>query len=111
MTEMNEPTSIQNQRASRAVTGSIIFSAIRCTVQYLLLPFVIPWLGITGTISAAASLILEILAIGVITYNIKVLWSTSWRWRYLPVALLMLGILGVFTYLDLQTLWWTTDGG
>lgn len=104
MAEINEPTPIQNRRASRAVTGSIVFSAVRCTIQYLLLPFVIPWLGITGTISAAASLILEVGAIGIISYNIKVLWTTSWRWRYLPVALLMLGILVVFTYLDIQTL-------
>ena len=83
----------------------MVFSALRCTLQYIVLPFVLPWLGMTGTVSLVISLVLEGLAVGIIVYNIIVLWPTNWRWRYLGLGTVMLFILGVFLYTDLQTLY------
>ena len=104
MAESKSPTSAETLRANRALTGSIVFAGVRCTMQYVILPFVLPWVGMTGSGSAVVGLILEIVAMGVIAYNIKALWSTSWRWRYLPIALLMLFTLCVFAYDDVQRL-------
>jgi hypothetical protein len=50
------------------------------------------------------SLALEVVAVAMIAYNIKVLWHTSWRVRYLALSAIFLLIIGIFTYMDLQIL-------
>ena len=105
VTEVKEPSAAQLDRATKTLGSSIVFSALRCTLQYIVLPFVLPWLGMTGTVSLVISLVLEGLAVGIIVYNIIALWPTNWRWRYLGLGTVMLFILGVFLYNDLQTLY------
>lgn len=105
MPETNQPTTAQLDRATKSLGGSLLLSAVRCTLQYIILPFLMPLLGLTGTVSTIISLILSIAAVGIILYNIIELWSTSWRWRYLGLGLVMLFILGVFLVDDLQALW------
>jgi hypothetical protein len=39
-----------------------------------------------------------------IAYNIRRLWSTSWRWRYLGLSVIMIGVIGLFLYTDAQFL-------
>ncbi|MEM7126396.1 MAG: hypothetical protein AAF702_08735 [Chloroflexota bacterium] len=102
--EAKEPSVVQLDRATKSISGSLVVSAVRCTIQYILLPFVLPFLGLTGVVSAYIGIVLEVLAIGVILYNIVVLWPTSWRWRYLGIGSVMLFILGVFLYSDIQAL-------
>ena len=34
------------KRVERAFTFAILLSALRCTVQYVVLPFILPWVGL-----------------------------------------------------------------
>jgi dolichol kinase len=104
MTDGKEPTPNQLNRATKSLGGSLVFSAVRCTVQYVLLPFVLPWVGLAGAASAAISLLLGLAAVSIILYNMIKLWPTNWRWRYLGLGTLMLFILSVFLFDDLQKL-------
>jgi hypothetical protein len=101
---VTEDDEMDTRRATSVVGTSIVFVAIRCTLQYVVLPFVLPFLGLTGTVSAYISLAIELFALGMIAYNVHRLWNTSWRWRYLVWSLLMVFIIIVFIVSDIRML-------
>jgi hypothetical protein len=88
----------------RVLGGSLVVVAIRCTLQYVVLPFVLPLVGVGTQISLWLSSALEVFALGLMAYNVRRLWRTSWRWRYLGLSLLMGSMLVMFLILDLQAL-------
>ena len=104
MANITEPSPAQLDRATKTLSGAIVLSAIRCTLQYILLPFVLPFLGFTGVVSTIIGFALSLLAVAIILYNMIALWPTSWRWRYMGLGALMLMILGVFLYQDVMQL-------
>jgi len=93
-----------NTRATRVVGGSMVFVAIRCTLQYVILPFVLPWIGLGGNSSVWISTVLEVFALGMILFNIHQLWNTSWRWRYIGLSAITITLIAIFLYFDLRHL-------
>jgi hypothetical protein len=100
----SQPTSAEIKRGDRAMRRSILFSATRCTIQYVLLPFVLPLFGLAGSIGAAIGLAFSGIALATVWYNVKDLWHTSWRYRYLGMALVMTAIIALFVVLDVRAL-------
>lgn len=98
--ELAKPSPAEVKRTDRLMGGSLLFVAIRCTLQYVLLPFVLPFMGLNDSISNGLSVIIDVIALGMIAYNIKRLWNTSWRWRYLALSVVMVAIIAVFLYND-----------
>lgn len=94
------------QRAQRALTFGILLSALRCTVQYILLPFVLPWIGIAASIPPWLTFTLGVLAIGALARNVRYLWRLGHarKWSYLFLALVIGGALLVFAAIDLHNL-------
>lgn len=92
------------QRGQRALRLPLIWIAVRCTLQYILLPFVLPFFGIGGRLSIWLSALLEVVALAMVTYNIRRLWGTSWRWRYLALSTITLAAIGLFLYEDVRAL-------
>lgn len=90
------------QRGNRILGSSMVFVAVRCTIQYVILPFILPLFGMSDAISVALSTVLEVVALGMIIYNLIRLWNTSWRWRYLGLSVVMGGLIVVFLYFDIQ---------
>jgi hypothetical protein len=100
--ELAEPSPAEVKRSDRLMGGYILFVAVRCTLQYVLLPFVLPFVGLSNSISVGISAAIDVFALGMISYNIRRLWSTSWRWRYLALSVIMVGILSVFLVNDFR---------
>ncbi len=98
------PTENEIKQGDRALKRSIVFSATRCTIQYVLLPFVLPVIGVASTIGAAISAVLSLIALGTVWFNVRDLWHTSWKYRYLGMALVMTCVIAVFLYLDARVL-------
>jgi hypothetical protein len=98
--ELAKPSPADVKRTDRLMGGSLLFVAIRCTLQYVLLPFVLPFMGLNNTISVGLSVVIDLIALGMIAFNIKRLWNTSWRWRYLALSVVMVAIIAVFLYND-----------
>lgn len=92
------------KRSDRVLGGSFVFVAIRCTLQYIVLPFVLPVLGLGGRFSVIISLALEVFALGLMTYNVWQLWPTRWRWRYLALSAVAATLVGIFIYTDVRAL-------
>ncbi len=102
---MNTTTNQDIKRGDRIMGGSLLFVAIRCTLQYVILPFVLPFIGLSSTFSIVISAILEVVALAVIIYNIQRLWHTSWRWRYIGLSVFTVTIIVIFLYYDARLLW------
>lgn len=94
------------ERAQRALTFGILLSALRCTVQYILLPFVLPWIGIAAAIPPWLTFALGVLAIGALARNVRYLWRLGHarKWSYLFLALVIGGALLIFAAIDLHNL-------
>lgn len=102
--ERAAPSLAQVKGSDRAMGGYILFVAVRCTLQYILLPFALPLLGLNNSISVAISALIDVFALGMIAYNIRRLWNTSWRWRYVALSVIMVSILAVFLVNDFNFL-------
>jgi hypothetical protein len=101
---MQTPSDTKLKRSNRILGGSLAWVALRCTLQYIVLPFMLPFLGVSGTISMILSAILSLFALGMMAFNVWQLWGTSWRWRYLGLSVVMGSIVVLFLYLDLRAL-------
>jgi hypothetical protein len=98
---MNSPEFI----AGVSVVGiPLLLTAIRCTLQYVLVPFLLPLIGLSGAFGSWVNLLAEAVALGVILYNIRRLWSTNWRWKYLAMSMVMLVVIGLSVYADIRYL-------
>jgi hypothetical protein len=98
------PDTPEVQRGRRVLGGSMALVAIRCTLQYVLLPFVLPLLGASTRLSLWLTAALEVGALALMAFNIWRLWNTAWRWRYLALCALTGSLLLLFLYLDIQAL-------
>jgi hypothetical protein len=104
MSERTPVTEGQLRNASIITGGSMAFVAVRCTIQYIILPFILPFFGLSNSLSVTLSAILELIALGAILYNVRRLWNTDWRWRYLGFSTLIALVILIFLYLDLRVL-------
>jgi hypothetical protein len=101
--KLRNPSVGEVKTSDRLMGGSLVFVAIRCTLQYVVLPFVLPFIGVSGGVSAIIAAAIDIVALGMIAYNIRRLWNTNWRWRYLALSVVMISILLIFLYQDYKT--------
>ena len=92
------------QRGQRALRFPLIWVAVRCTLQYIILPFVLPFFGLGGRFTIWISAGLELLALFMVTYNVRRLWNTSWRWRYLALSSVTVTAIALFLYQDVRAL-------
>lgn len=93
-------------RAERAFGFSLIFSGVRCVLQYVVLPFVLPVVGLAADAATPVILLVNAVALVSILYSVRRFWQIDYKykWQYLPVAGVALLILCAFIILDLSTL-------
>lgn len=78
----------------------LILTAIRCTLQYILVPFVLPLIGVSSAVSPWVNMAAGAVSISVILFNLKTLWNTSWRKRYIVLACLAIPMVLLSIYFD-----------
>ena len=88
----------------RAFTFAILLSALRCTVQYVVLPFVLPWVGVVAAIPPWVTLGLSLVALLSLVRSVRHLWRLrhAQRWSYLALAFIVLAALALFVVVDLR---------
>jgi hypothetical protein len=104
MTQLTPSSESRLKRGDRILGGSFVFVALRCTFQYIALPFILPLFGLGGSFSVIISLTMEVFALGLMAFNVWQLWPTSWRWRYLALSAVAASLVSVFIYFDVQAL-------
>ena len=95
-----------SSQAENAFSFALIFSGVRCVIMYVILPFVLPLIGIAGQFGVWIDLLINVVAIGAVIYSLRRFWTINYKrkWQYLPVALVALVLLVAFIGLDISTL-------
>lgn len=106
-TQEPELTEISQEEADTSegiVGGLLVWVAVRCTLQYVILPFILPLIGVGNSVSAWLSVAVSLFALGMMVFNIRRLWATPWRWRYLGLSAIASTVILIFIYLDISEL-------
>lgn len=103
-TTMTEDNETGYDTGQKIVGGLMIWVGIRCTLQYVVLPFLLPLIGLSSAISLWLSVGVSLFALCLMGFNLRRLWDTNWRWRYLTMSAIAGAIVVMFLYLDIQEL-------
>jgi len=91
--------------AQRAFSTSIMVSATRCIITYVLLPFVVPVLGIAAGVGPWLGIPIGVAAIVCNVLTIRRFWAADhkWRWAYTALALTIIVLLLVLMAKDIAS--------
>jgi hypothetical protein len=89
--------------AQRAFSTSILVSATRCLLTYIVLPFLAPVLGLAAGVGPALGIPIGVVAIGSNVLTIRRFWAADhrWRWAYTAIALTVIALLLVLMVEDI----------
>lgn len=92
--------------AQRAFSTSILVSATRCLLTYIVLPFLAPALGLAAGVGPAVGIPIGVVAIGSNILTIRRFWAADhrWRWTYTAIALTVIALLLVLMVEDVLDL-------
>ena len=92
--------------AQRAFSTSVLVSAIRCTLTYLVLPFLAPALGLAAGVGPAIGIPVGVVAIACNIMTIRRFWAADhrWRWAYTALSLTVIALLVVLMVRDIAAL-------
>jgi hypothetical protein len=76
---------------------SILVSAVRCTLAYVVFPFAAPLLGLAAGIEGTIGLVIGLVAIVFNVYSIRRFWATGYRLK-VPLTVLNVGMIGLVTW-------------
>ncbi|MEX1247436.1 MAG: hypothetical protein WEA61_03045 [Anaerolineales bacterium] len=88
---------------SVAIGVPVLLTAVRCTLQYIVVPLVLPLFSISGSFSPMVNISAGIFSLGVVLYNLMRLWRTNWRKRYLLLSLFIVPVVLSSIYFDYLT--------
>jgi hypothetical protein len=93
-------------RAERVFTTSIAISAIRCTLTYVLIPFLFPLLGFGTGVGPAIGVPIGLAAIVANVMSIRRFHRADhrWKWPMTAINLTVIGLLVVLVVTDLAGL-------
>lgn len=70
--------------AQKAFQTSLLVAMVRCTLMYIVFPFILPAVGLAAGVGPAIGLVIGLVAIIAITLSIRRFWRAdhSKRWHY-----------------------------
>ena len=94
------------KEANKAFSTSILVSAVRCLLTYIVLPFVAPVLGIAKDVGPWVGITIGIIAIVCNVLSMRRFWAADhkWRWAYTGVATVVIAFLLVLMASDVSEL-------
>jgi len=87
-----EANSDSTDQPEKVFSQSILISAVRCTLTYLVFPFIFPIVGITSGIGSSIGLVVGTIAIVANVFSIRRFWKADHKYK-VPVSILNLGII------------------
>jgi hypothetical protein len=90
----------------RGFSQSMLVSAVRCILTYLVLPFVVPLLGVAAGVGPILGIAIGVVAIVFNVRTIRRFWMADhrWRWAYTAVGGTVMALLVVLIALDVAEL-------
>lgn len=92
--------------ATRAFSTSVLVSGIRCTLAYVVFPWLLPALGVAGGVGPALGLVIGPVAIAFNVASIRRFHASDhrWKWHITALNLAVIGLLVVLLALDVRDL-------
>lgn len=93
-------------QANRAFSTSILISAIRCTLTYVVFPWLLPAIGHAGGVGPGLGVAIGVVAIGFNIASIRRFWAVDHQWK-LPITALnscVIALLSVLIVIDVGDL-------
>jgi ABC-type iron transport system FetAB permease component len=96
------PAGASARSAVSAFRRSMVISTIRCTLTYLVFPFVLPALGLVTETGVVLGMVIGVLAITCDVFTIRRFFSVDhkWRWHFSAVAFTVICMLTVLLAQD-----------
>lgn len=97
------PAGVSQQSALKAFEKSMLISATRCTLTYVVFPFVLPLLRLSSTVGGAVGIVVGVIAMISDVFTIRRFFSVDhkWRWVFSGVALCVITMLTVLLVQDI----------
>ncbi len=94
------------ETAQRMFSTSILISAVRCTLSYLIFPFVAPIVGVASGVGSTVGVVTSIIGIAANVWSIQRFHSSRhpWRWPITAVNVGIIVLLAVLFVIDLTNL-------
>ena len=98
----DRPRQVSKRAAETAFQRSMLISATRCTLTYIVFPFVLPAFGIATSVGPALGLTIGVLALVCDVFSIRRFFAADhrWRWHFTVVALCVIALLTVLLVED-----------
>ncbi|MEM8904984.1 MAG: hypothetical protein AAGA17_03685 [Actinomycetota bacterium] len=93
-----EAAAAEEEAAQRTFSISIVVSAIRCLLTYVVLPFVTPFLGLASGVGPILGIVIGLVAIAANVVSIRRFHRARHPWRR-PVTVVHVGIIALVTVL------------
>jgi hypothetical protein len=92
--------------AQSAFSKSIMISAVRCLLTYVVLPFIAPVLGVAAGVGPVLGLVIGIIAIIANVMTIRRFFAAEhrYRWAYAALSVSVIGLLSILIVKDLAEL-------
>ena len=91
---------------TRVFSTSILISAVRCLLAYIVFPWVLPAAGVAGDIGPGIGIVVGLVAIGFNVLSIRRFWRADHRWKR-PITALngtVIAMLAILLVVDVQDL-------
>jgi hypothetical protein len=84
----DRPTGMSESSAYSAFQRSMLISAIRCTLTYVIFPFVLPAAGFATGVGPVLGIAIGVVAITCDVFTIRRFFSVDhrWRWQFSAIA-------------------------
>ena len=81
----------------------MLISAVRCTLTYVIFPFVMPAIGLATGVGPVLGIIIGVVAMTCDVFTIRRFFAVDhrWRWHFSAVALCVIGLLAVLLVQDI----------
>jgi MFS family permease len=92
--------------AERVFTKSVLISATRCLLTYIVLPILAPLFGVATGVGPVLGIVIGVVAIVFNVISMRRFWRADhrWRWAYSFVAVAIIGLLVVLLVRDVAEL-------
>jgi hypothetical protein len=97
------PAGVTAASAVSAFRRSMVISTVRCTLTYLVFPFVLPALGLVTETGVVLGMVIGVLAITCDVFTIRRFFVADhrWRWPFSTVAFCVICMLAVLLVQDI----------
>ncbi|MFV0316942.1 MAG: hypothetical protein ACK5O2_08270 [Microthrixaceae bacterium] len=92
--------------ATRVFSKSVLISGIRCTLAYVVFPWILPLLGLADSVEPWVGIPISVIAIGFNIASIRRFWKSDhqWKWIITVINVSVIGLLLTLLLVDLNTL-------